>query len=327
MAVALTPGGVGVAGAGRSLWCAGDQLPVVRQILAELRPRVSWWAAAEMAPLVRLGLRAEACWDAAAVHRLLHGGIQADPAAVWATEHGLDPAGGPRAGQLDLLGVGDMANTISDDPPDGFDPVRLDGYLRPGWAAAGPPDPVAAAGWAGAVIEVASRQRAAIDGLPDARRERPGPALPLLTAWSESAADLLAVELGISGLPLDRAVAGRLIAERVGPPPTDAAAAGAARLRRDATVLDTLPGAPETDLRNPAHVRTLLSRVGIQVPDTRSWRLEPFRGTHPLVDALLAWRKAERIATTYGWTWLDRHVGPTGGCGGPGPAATAAPAG
>jgi DNA polymerase-1 len=48
------------------------------------------------------------------------------------------------------------------------------------------------------------------------------------------------------------------------------------------------------------------------VPDTRSWRLEPFRGTHPAVDALLSWRKSERIATTYGYGWLDRHVGADG---------------
>ena len=49
--------------------------------------------------------------------------------------------------------------------------------------------------------------------------------------------------------------------------------------------------------------------MGVVVPDTRAWRLEPFRGTHPLVEALLTWRKAERIATTYGWSWLDAHVG------------------
>jgi DNA polymerase-1 len=56
-------------------------------------------------------------------------------------------------------------------------------------------------------------------------------------------------------------------------------------------------------------VRELLAAVGVVVPDTRAWRLEPFRGTHPLVEALLTWRKAERIATTYGWAWLDAHVG------------------
>ena len=71
-----------------------------------------------------------------------------------------------------------------------------------------------------------------------------------------------------------------------------------------------MPG--ELDLRNPAAGPGDAGRVGIDVPDTRSWRLEPFRGAHPAVDALLEWRKAERIATTYGYDWLDRNVGPDG---------------
>ena len=60
------------------------------------------------------------------------------------------------------------------------------------------------------------------------------------------------------------------------------------------------PGREATDLRNPAQVKELLASVGVVVPNTRKWVLEPFRDTHPLVDALLEWRKAERIATTYG---------------------------
>jgi DNA polymerase-1 len=32
----------------------------------------------------------------------------------------------------------------------------------------------------------------------------------------------------------------------------------------------------------------------------------------PPVAALLAWRKAERLATTYGWSWLDNQVGSDG---------------
>jgi DNA polymerase-1 len=134
----------------------------------------------------------------------------------------------------------------------------------------------------------------------------------LLTAWSESAAELLAVELELTGLPLDRATAAELVGERVGPRPRDAKQAQAERARRDAAVLGLLPGAEGTDLRNPAQVRELLTRIGIDVPDTRSWRLEPLRDSHPLVAALLGWRKAERIATTYGYSWLDRHVGPDG---------------
>ena len=36
------------------------------------------------------------------------------------------------------------------------------------------------------------------------------------------------------------------------------------------------------------------------------------RGHPPLVEALLAWRKAERIATTYGYGWLDENLGADG---------------
>jgi DNA polymerase-1 len=57
-------------------------------------------------------------------------------------------------------------------------------------------------------------------------------------------------------------------------------------------------------------VKELLASVGVVVPNTRKWVLEPFRDTHAVVGALLEWRKAERIATTYGYPWLDAHVGP-----------------
>ena len=67
------------------------------------------------------------------------------------------------------------------------------------------------------------------------------------------------------------------------------------------------PG-PPVDLRNPADVKALLRRIALDVPDTRAWRLEQHRDHHPLIPALLAWRKAERIATTYGYRWLDEHV-------------------
>jgi DNA polymerase-1 len=38
------------------------------------------------------------------------------------------------------------------------------------------------------------------------------------------------------------------------------------------------------------------------------WRLESVRDQHPVVEALLEWRKAERVATTYGYGWLDQNV-------------------
>jgi DNA polymerase-1 len=309
VAVALaTDGGLGLATApDRAWWTAADPLLVLPALARDVGARLTWWSARSVRPLVAAGLRVTASWDVAATHRLVHGGSDGDPAVIWSVAAGRPPEGRPRSGQLDLLG-GRADTGAGDDPTEPWAPVRPDGYLRPGWAELGPPDGPAAAGWAACALQAAQTHRAALADDPVA----------LLTAWSESAAELLAVELELTGLPLDREVATALLAERVGPRPQDAEQARAGRVRRDAEVLDLLPGrdgvagSDDTDLRNPAQVRDLLARIGIEVPDTRSWRLEPLRETHPLVAALLAWRKAERIATTYGYGWLDRHVGPDG---------------
>ena len=308
--VAWSPDGVGLACGEALVSCPGDGVEDVRRVLDELRPRLVWWSARDAEPLVRAGVKVPSSWDLAATHRLLHGGTDRDPALVWAAACGLDPLGRPRTGQLDLLSVG--GGTDQGDPADPADPVRPDGHLRPGWAETGPPTLAAAARWARAALTVRDRHEAALVERPDRRRSPVPPHLALLTAWSESAAELLAVELGVGGLPFDRATAARLVEERVGPRPADAASAAASRAARDDAVRALVPGAEDIDLRNPAAVRDLLTRVGIDVPDTRAWRLEPFRGTHPVVAALIDWRKAERIATTYGYGWLDRDVGADG---------------
>jgi DNA polymerase-1 len=77
-------------------------------------------------------------------------------------------------------------------------------------------------------------------------------------------------------------------------------------------VLRHAPAGVTADLRSPAQVKSLLARIGVDVPDTRAWRLRELRDTHPLVAALLEWRKAERIATTYGYAWLDESLGADG---------------
>jgi len=98
----------------------------------------------------------------------------------------------------------------------------------------------------------------------------------------------------------------------VGPRPRNDRDAGDQRARRDAEVLQHLPAGMQLDLRSPADVKALLRRVGVEVPDTRAWRLEARRDEHPVIDALLSWRKAERVATTYGYAWLDAHLGADG---------------
>jgi DNA polymerase-1 len=251
--------------------------------VASTTDRLVLWSAAGT-PL--LPLRPRQVWDLAAVHKLLYGGRRDDPGAVWAAVHGLPP---PPLGRDDLTLL-DLALS----PVESFtDPVRADGSLHPDAPRATDP-----ARWAALALEVQRLQEAQLRALPDARPVPSGPPLPLVTAWAESAAALLCVEMTHDGLPVDRAEALRLLRAAVG---------DGDRATRDAPVHAALRD-DVVDLRNPASVRDALLRLGIDVPDTRSWRLEPYRQAHPLVDALLSWRKAERLATTYGYAWLDEHV-------------------
>ncbi|NAZ76573.1 DNA polymerase I, partial [Kineococcus sp. T13] len=204
------------------------------------------------------------------------------------------------------------------DGGDGEEPVGEDGQLSAAWSQgralseAEPADQLErAARWAALALEVAQRQARAVAALPEPRRRPGGPPLGVQTAHAESAAALLAVELERTGLPLERSTAEALLERATGPRPASAAEEARLRAARDAPVRRVL-GAGEVDLRNPVQVLGALRGLGFDLPDTRAWRLEQFRHAHPAVEALLAWRKAERIATTYGWNWLDTAVGADG---------------
>jgi DNA polymerase-1 len=288
--------GVGLASGSRT-WAvpATDPMSVVARIEAALTPRWTWWGREVADTLVAGGVRVSACWDVDAVHQLLFGGPRPGVAAGWARLHGLAPDGVPRGGQLDLL---DSAVVGGGGDPES--PVQPDGYLRPEWVEGGWRRGVdRLALWAATALACADEQQRALS-----RMSVGGD--PMLTAWSESAAELLAAQLQADGLPVDVARAEQLVSAAAGPRPRDQAEADESRRERDALVLQHVRRPSE--LRNPSQVKAMLADVGIDVPDTRSWRLEPFRSVHPLVDALLAWRKAERIATTYGYSWLDNNV-------------------
>ncbi len=249
---------------------------------------------------MRSGLRVATCWDLSAAHRLLFGGWRDDPGLIWAALNNLSTSTIPSLGQLDLL------VDAGDDGGDPENPVRPDGHLRPEWTSGSwVRSPNRLARWAAAALIVADAQQQRLSAL----RTRGD---PVATAWSESAAEMLCSELEADGLPVDRDRAEQIIAAAVGNRARDASDQAALRMRRDDTVLRHVPDATDVDLRNPAQVRAMLARAGFDVPDTRSWRLEPFVGAHPVIEALLAWRKAERIGTTYGYSWLDSHVGADG---------------
>ncbi|WP_018504794.1 DNA polymerase [Parafrankia discariae] len=337
--VAVVP----VSGVGVALACAGavwarpaDPAAVLAEVEHALRPRWVWWSAHGTGALLATpgaggdaatgagGGRAPlpaVCWDLAAAHRVLHGGHRDDPAAVWAGARGLPlPPAPPRPradGQLDLLALVDHPGGPDAGAAD--DPIGPDGQLRAGWAeetlrGAGPGGTGARLARAGRLAQLAltvtATQEEALRALPDPRARPAGLPLAVLTARAESGAELLARELRRDGLPVDRQTAEATIAAAVGPRPHGDAAITAARRARDAPVLRHL--GTSVDLRNPAAVRSALATVGIDVPDTRSGRLSALRGVHPVVEALLTWRRAERIATTYGYRWLDTHVGADG---------------
>jgi DNA polymerase-1 len=270
----------------------------------ELRPRWVVWSGRTATNLLAHGVQLSTCWDVTAAQRLLFGGWRVDPARAWARLHDLDRDRIPRMGQLDLLG-GD-----GDGGGDDADPVRPDGYLRPEWAAGGwQTNPGMAARWAAIALQAAELQQARLALL---RADGAVAGDPLATARAESTAELLCAELAADGLPIDRQVAETLIESLVGPRPRDDREADELRHERDAVVLGHLPPGSGIDLRNPADVKSMLRRCGIDVPDTRAWRLEAMRDVHPVVEALLQWRKAERVATTFGHTWLATHVGNDG---------------
>ena len=240
----------------------------------KVRPRWVIWSQEDARGLVAHGVRVATCWDVSAVHRLLFGGWRAEAGYVWACLHGQSPDEIPAvAGEPDLF-------SAAEDSP---------GAPTLGAAAA---------------LEAARLQLARLEEEADGAR--------VSTARSESTAELLCAELAADGLPVARTTAEALLTEIIGPRPSGPADAAAIRTARDARVLRHAPDGTVTDLRSPAQVKSLLASAGIDVPDTRAWRLEEFRDRSPLVAALLDWRKAERIATTYGYAWLDEHLGPDG---------------
>lgn len=269
--------------------------------LTDLEPRWVWWNARDIAAdAIAAGARPDICWDLGAVGMFADGTRRDDAAAVWAAAHGLDVP--PANEVVDLF-------TVS--PASHVEPLR-DGQLDPEWLAGGWRDSdERIRRWIELTLDLAVTQQGAVRSLDDPRMSPGSTPLRQLIAHAESATALLAVELEYDGLPLDVDVAAELLRASIGNRPADASAEAAMLAEREREVLRHFPGEPHADLRSPEQVRELLRKVGLDLPDTRSWRLEPHRSL-PAVEALLAWRKADRLATTYGWRWLDANVGTDG---------------
>jgi DNA polymerase I len=296
--------GIGLAFHDRIWTLASNQAStLIAEIDSVLRPRWVWWSEETPNELVTHGVRVGTCWDIAAVHRLIHGGWKANPAIVWSLATGLSLDGMPEMGQLDLLSV-QTSTDFDGGAVDVENPIQHDGYLQPEWVAGAWASTVTRLGrWAHTAANVAQMQRTNLAESPNVARRRE------TTAKSESAAQLLCSELAFDGLPIDTKRAEEIIEGFIGPRPLTEQHFRDMREARDEVVHAVAPRGYRKDLRNTSQVLEMLGAIGIDVTNTRAWRLEPFRGTHPFVDALLKWRKAERIRSTYGYAWLDEHVG------------------
>ncbi len=282
----------------------------IERIERDDAPRWVWWPEDTPRQLVALDVRPARSWDLGAVHRMLVGGWRNSPAAIWANCHGLDGASAPEATAAapDLFSAA-VEVVDEDDPIHSVGPpvTRVVGGRMAG-------DTSRIARHARLAAECFLRQQEAVRAVGDPTTVT---STIIGTVHSESAAESLCAELEHDGLPIDLAVAEALIAGFIGPRPADAAEAQTLAAERDERVLRHIPVEQRLDLRNPANVKALLRRVGIEVSDTRAWRLEELRGDHPFVDDLLTWRKAERISTTFGYAWLDANVGADGRAAGP----------
>lgn len=264
-----------------------------------------WWNADTARSLVSLDIRPKRCWDLGAVHRMLVGGWRSEPAAVWAHLHELEPSTIPTAQPVDLF-----SQAVDAGDPD--DPVGPDGHVRPEWVeGAWRSSPERLERWTRLLLplqrlqEHALADRAALAATGTQVHVR-------TTAFAESATEIVCAELEHDGLPFDLDIGNRIVAGFVGRRPTSPDDETALLAELDRPVLDHVPEGSAIVLRSPDQVKSLLRRVGIEVPDTRATRLEALRDAHPVVGALLHWRRAERIRTTFGYAWLDEHVGDDG---------------
>ncbi|QLD12968.1 bifunctional 3'-5' exonuclease/DNA polymerase [Microbacterium oleivorans] len=148
-----------------------------------------------------------------------------------------------------------------------------------------------------AVLAEFSRQLRAIGSSPDAGRLR------LLTA-AESAGALVAVEMHAAGVPWSRDIHDAILTEALGPRPR--AGELPERVRRLADQVRAALGDPGASLDSHPRLLRSLHRAGLLVESTSKWEL--MRHEHPVVEPLLAYKRAVRLLTANGWAWMDEWI-------------------
>lgn len=255
------------------------------------RPRWLWASTAEIYPaLLAAGVRVDRCHDIELTEALLLGyaGRWGEPrslAAAWARLTGapVPPDPSPRP----AVSTGHGQGTLFGDSA----------LLGSGFVTASEPGATAGAAGLRRLVEVYADQCARIGAAAHPGRFR------LLVA-AECAGGLIAAEMGRTGLPWRPDIHRELLVELLGEP---SAVGGPPRRLAE---LSAAIGAAFGDLKlhpdSPAEVLRAFRRVGVDVPNTRSWVLRDV--DHPAVPLLLEYKELYRIWTAHGWSWLDAWV-------------------
>ncbi|MFD6568420.1 bifunctional 3'-5' exonuclease/DNA polymerase [Micromonospora profundi] len=241
------------------------------------RPRWVWPTASTVYPaLLRAGVRVDRCHDVELTEALLlgHAGHWGEPrslAAAWARLTGAPVPPDPPPRPVAPPGHGQVAL---------FD--ALPGPAGPGIDA---------------LIQVYADQLARV-----ADTEHPGRFRLLVAA--ESAGALVAVEMGVVGLPWRAEVHDAVLAELLGEP--SPVGGPPRRLAELATRIADALGVRQLHADSPAELLKAFARAGVELPNTRAWVL---RGVdHPAVPLVLEYKELYRIWTAHGWSWREQWV-------------------
>jgi DNA polymerase I len=241
--------------------------------------RAIWASTAEAYPrMVRAGARVPRCHDIELTEALLLGaagqwGQPRSLAAARARLHGLPVPADPTP--LAPVPPGERQAALFDpEPPEAeaFDPLD-------------------------ALAEVWRDQQRRIAATAHPGRFR------LLVA-SESAAALVATEMGHVGLPWRSDVHDEILRELLGEP--SALGGPPRRLVELTEQIAQALGGQRVHPESPAEVVRALSRVGVSVPNTRAWVLRQVE--HPAIPLLLEYKELYRIWVAHAWAWRAQWV-------------------
>lgn len=135
-----------------------------------------------------------------------------------------------------------------------------------------------------------------------AQSERPDRLRLLLAA--ESAGALIAAEMRYHGMPWNVAVHDQQLTALLGPRPRHGGRP--AVLEQLAAEVRGALTAPKLNPDSATELLRALKAAGIECQTTRQWELQRIR--HPVIPALLRYKKLSRLLSANGWAWIDSWV-------------------